>query len=61
MLGQIPFGISLYEDMPVIRVWILQNPNSSAFRAIKIGGSIAGLVMAFRMWLSLESEYGEEQ
>jgi hypothetical protein len=31
-------------------------PNSAAFRAIEIGSAVAALVMAFRMWLSIESE-----
>ncbi len=57
MLGQISFGLWISEDLPAIRNWLLQNPNSSAFRAIKIGASIAGLVMAFRMWLSIESDF----
>lgn len=57
MLGQIPFGLWLYEGLPDLRLWLLQYPNSAAFRAIKFGASIAMLVMAFRMWLSLESDY----
>lgn len=56
MLGQIPFGIYLYEDLPSWRLWLMEIPNSAAFRAIKIGASVAGLVMAFRMWFSIESE-----
>lgn len=60
MLGQIPFGLWISEDLPSWRLWILEVPNSAAFRAIKIGASVAGLVMAFRMWLSIESEsFGE--
>ena len=56
ILGQIPFGLWLYEDMPAIRLWLLQVPSAAAFRAITIGASIALLVMAFRMWLGIESE-----
>lgn len=56
MLGQIPFGIWLYEDLPALRRWLLAVPNSAVFRAIVIGASLAGLVMAFRMWFSIESE-----
>jgi hypothetical protein len=39
-----------------VRLWLLRVPNSAAFRAIEIGAAIAGLVMAFRMWLSIESQ-----
>jgi len=56
MLGQIPFGVWFWEALPDIRLWILEVPNAAVARAIKIGAAIAGLVMAFRMWLSIESE-----
>jgi hypothetical protein len=42
--------------LPAVRQWLMEVPNSAAFRAIKIGSAVAGLVMAFRMWLSIESE-----
>ena len=38
------------------QLWLLEIPNSAAFRAITFGAGVAGLVMAFRMWLSIESE-----
>ena len=56
MLGQIPFGLWIWSGFPDVRLWILEVPNSGAFRAIKIGAALAGLVLAFRMWLSIESE-----
>ena len=56
MLGQIPFGVWLCESLPDMRLWLLQKPNVAAFRAIAIGAGVASLVMAFRMWFSLESE-----
>jgi hypothetical protein len=56
MLGQTPFGLWLYEGLPGIRQWLLEVPNSAAFRAIKIGAAVAALVMSIRMWLSIESE-----
>lgn len=55
MLGQIPFGVWIWGDLPSVRLWILAVPNSAAFRAIAIGASLAGLIMAFRMWFSIES------
>ena len=62
MLGQIPFYVYIYDDLPLWRQWLLEVPNSAAFRAIKIGAAVAGLVMAFRMWFSIESEsFSEEQ
>lgn len=59
MLGQIPFGIWLSESLPDARRWLLEIPNSAAFRAITIGAGVAALIMAFRMWLSLESDFEE--
>ena len=63
ILGQIPFalfgsgewGQYLQGLFPKVRLWLLTVPNSAAFRAIIIGSEIAGLVMALRMWLSIEA------
>lgn len=55
MLGQISFGKVVYHDMPALRQWLLEVPNSAAFRAIRLGAGIAGLMLAIRMWLSIES------
>lgn len=55
MLGQISFGKHLYSEMPAIRQWLLEVPNSAAFRAIRLGAGVAGLMLAIRMWLSIES------
>lgn len=56
ILGQTSFGLYISESFPSIRLWLLEVPNSAAFRAIKIGAGVAGLIMAFRMWFSIESE-----
>jgi hypothetical protein len=56
MLGQISFGREIYEHMPSIRQWLLEVPNSAAFRAIRLGAGVAGLMLAIRMWLSIESK-----
>jgi hypothetical protein len=58
MLGQISFGKMLYHDMPALRQWLLEVPNSAAFRAIRLGAGVAGLMLAIRMWLSIESNSG---
>lgn len=60
MLGQIPFGIWIWDGFPELRLWLLSVPNSAAFRAITIGGGIAGLIIALRMWLSIETEYTKD-
>lgn len=58
MLGQIPFGVWLYEGLPALRSWLLSVPSSAAFRAIRLGAGVAGLLMALRMWLSLDRRGG---
>lgn len=56
MLGQIPFGpIYISEDLPEVRLWLLENISTPAFRGISFGVAIAGLAMAVRMWLSIDS------
>ena len=56
MLGQIPFGLKIWSGFPAVRLWLLKTPSAAAFRAIKIGAGVASLVMAYRMWFSIESE-----
>jgi hypothetical protein len=56
MLGQIPFGLWIWDGFPELRQWLLEVPSSGAFRAIKFGAAIAGLAMAFRMLFSLEAK-----
>lgn len=56
MLGQIPFGIWAWREFPEVRLWLLQVPNTAASRAIEMGAAVAGLIMAARMWLSIDSE-----
>lgn len=53
--GQTTFTLGIYSGFSEIRAWLLQVPNSAAFRAITIGAGVAGLVLAFRMWFSVES------
>jgi len=55
MLGQIPHGpLYVWEALPRVRFWLLENVSTPAFRAISFGALIASLAMAVRMWLSLE-------
>ncbi len=60
MLGQISFGKWIYEDMPALRQWLLEVPNSAVFRAIRFGAAVAGLMLAIRMWFSIESKTSSE-
>jgi hypothetical protein len=54
MLGQIPLGFFIHEEIPRVRNWLLTRVSTPAFRGIIFGSSIAGLTMGVKMWLSLE-------
>lgn len=61
MCGQMSFALRFYEGFSEWRGWLMDVPNSAAFRAIRIGAAVAGLILAFRMWFSIESETFSEQ
>lgn len=54
ILGQIPWGQSWWSGFPVVRMWLLNIPSSAAFRAIEIGSAVAGIVLAWRIWLGFD-------
>ncbi len=55
VLGQISYGrMYISENLPQIRLWLMQNVNTPGNRAIYFGAAIGGFAMAMRMWLSLE-------
>lgn len=64
ILGQIPLAVAgegawstlLSAYLPEARRWLLSVPNGAAFRAIELGSAIAGLILALRMWFSIESD-----
>jgi len=61
MLGQMSFASGVFEYFGEMRSWLMNTPNGAAFRAIRIGAAVAGLVLAFRMWFSIESESFSER
>lgn len=58
MLGQIPLGYFIWEQIPVIRGWVMTRVNVPVFRGIYFGAGVAGLAMAVRMWLPLDRRVG---
>ena len=61
MCGQMSFTLRLFGGFAEWRGWLMDVPNSAAFRAIRIGAAVAGLILAFRMWFSIESESFSER
>ena len=49
-------GVAPAWSITDIRLWILRKLNVPAFRAISLGFGVAGLSMAMRMWLSMETK-----
>ena len=56
ILGQTPFGALLWDGFGDVRLWLLEVPSKGAFRAIRIGAGVAALVLAFRIWCSIEGK-----
>lgn len=56
ILGQTSFGSLIWGGFPEVRSWLLEVPSKAAFRAIRIGAGVAALVLAFRIWCSLEGK-----
>ena len=63
MLGQVPLGLYVWDQLPALRGWVLSKVNVGGFRAISIGAGVAWFAMAVRMWLSLDRQTmsGESQ
>lgn len=55
IFGQTFIGDMISSSFADMRLWLLEVPNSAAFRAIKLSSAIAMVVLAVKMLLSLES------
>lgn len=55
IFGQTFIGDLISTSFADMRLWLLEVPNSAAFRAIKLSSAIAMVVLAVKMLLSLES------
>ena len=58
IIGQTPIGARAWSGFPMIRSWLLEVPNTAAFRGISLGASVASFVLAVRLWLSLDRNQG---
>lgn len=57
MLGRVPIGAVMFEQLPSIQQWIMNWPNTAGMRAIQLGATFGGLAAAFRMLIGLERSY----
>ncbi len=54
MLGSVSIGKMIWEQIPVIRKWLLDYPNTAGMRGIQVGATIGGMATALRILVGLE-------
>jgi hypothetical protein len=57
MLGRVPVGAALSDDLPAIAQWILDVPNNGSRRAIMMGAAIGAIATGLRILLGLERSH----
>ena len=57
MLGRIPVGQAIYDQLPELATWIMAVPNTAVQRGIIIGAALGGAATALRIVLGLERTY----
>ncbi|GAB1365900.1 MAG TPA: hypothetical protein PL160_00165 [Candidatus Cloacimonas sp.] len=57
MLAQVPLGVKIYKNLPVISQWILDVPNLASKRGIAIGVGLGGVATSLKILLGIERSY----
>lgn len=57
MLGRVPIGAAISDDLPSIAQWILDIPNNGSRRAIMMGAAIGAIATGLRILLGLERSH----
>ena len=57
MLGRVPVGRMIWDEIPVLSDWLLNIPQLAAKRGIQIGVYLGGVVMSLRIILGIERTY----
>ena len=57
MLGRVPFGQLLWEDMPGLVDWVMNVPNMVAQRGILIGAALGAVATGLKMVFGIERSY----
>jgi len=57
MLGRIPYGQMIYDNLPAWANWIMMIPNVAVQRGILIGAALGAASMALRILLGIERTY----
>jgi hypothetical protein len=57
MLGRVPIGAEIWDQLPNISDWIMNVPNNAAKRAILIGAALGAIATGLKVILGLERNY----
>jgi hypothetical protein len=57
MIGRVPMGQYIYEDLPAMANWIMMFPNVAVQRGIIIGAALGAASMSLRIILGIERTY----
>ena len=61
MLGRVPIGVFISDQIPLFAQWLMDTPNMAARRGILIGVSLGAVATALRIIFGIERSYlGEE-
>ena len=57
MIGRVPIGASLYQELPAIAQWMMDVPNLAAKRGILLGVSLGMIATSLRIIFGIERSY----
>ena len=57
MIGRVPIGASIYQELPQIAQWMMDVPNLAAKRGILLGVSLGAVATALRIIFGIERSY----
>jgi hypothetical protein len=57
LLGQVPIGVRLWEQLPVIKDWVLEVPALAGARGILLGAALGTAATGLRVLLGIDRPY----